>query len=104
MRRQAWSRNVVAIGLAAGFVEPLESTALHLIQMGIGDLIERFPHAGFDALEIAEYNQRSRARYESVRDFVMLHYHLNQRDDSPFWRACAAMDIPAPLRRRMRLY
>jgi tryptophan 7-halogenase len=104
MRQQAWQRNVVAIGLAAGFVEPLESTALHLIQMGIGKLIEHFPHRGFVPEEIAEYNRQSRARYEDVRDFIILHYHLNQRDDSPFWQACAAMAVPERLRRRMVLY
>ncbi|MDR7271688.1 tryptophan halogenase [Pelomonas saccharophila] len=104
MREQAWRRNVVAIGMSAGFVEPLESTALHLIQMGVAKLIEAFPHAGFDAVEIAEYNRQSRERYEYVRDFIVLHYHLNQRDDSEFWQACAAMAIPEKLRWRMDLY
>jgi tryptophan 7-halogenase len=104
MREQAWTRNVVAIGLSAGFVEPLESTALHLIQMGIGKLIEFFPHSGFDPLEMAEYNRQSRRRYESVRDFIILHYHLNQRDDSAFWQACAHMAVPESLRWRMDLY
>lgn len=104
MRERAWNRNVVAIGLSAGFVEPLESTALHLIQMGVGKLIEHFPHAGFVPEEIDEYNRQSRARYEDVRDFIILHYHLNQRDDSEFWMACAAMAVPQRLRRRMDLY
>jgi tryptophan 7-halogenase len=104
MRQQAWRRNVVAIGMSAGFVEPLESTALHLIQMGVAKLIEAFPHSGFDAVEIDEYNRQSRERYEYVRDFIILHYHLNQRDDSAFWQACAAMDVPDKLRWRMALY
>ena len=107
MRKQAWNRNVVAIGMSAGFVEPLESTALHLIQMGVAKLIESFPHSGFDAVEIAEYNRQSRQRYESVRDFIVLHYHLNQRDDGDgigFWQACANMAIPESLRWRMDLY
>jgi tryptophan halogenase len=104
MRKQAWERNVVAIGMSAGFVEPLESTALHLIQMGVAKLIEAFPHSGFDPVEIEEYNRASRLRYEYVRDFIVLHYHLNQRDDSEFWRACAALEVPEPLRRRMTLY
>ncbi|MFG6468855.1 tryptophan halogenase family protein [Roseateles sp. BYS87W] len=104
MRRAAWKGNVVAIGLAAGFIEPLESTALHLIQMGVAKLIEYFPHQGFEPHEVAEYNRQSRARYESVRDFIVLHYHLNQRSDSPFWQACAAMSIPPDLRRRIDLY
>ena len=107
MRKQAWNRNVVAIGMSSGFVEPLESTALHLVQMGVAKLIEAFPHRGFDAAEIAEYNRQSRMRYEFVRDFIVLHYHLNQRDDSDgveFWRACAHMAIPESLRWRMALY
>ncbi|MBV8502411.1 MAG: tryptophan 7-halogenase [Paucibacter sp.] len=104
MRKQAWSRNVVAIGMSAGFVEPLESTALHLIQMGVAKLIEAFPHSGFDPVEIEEYNRASRVRYEYVRDFIVLHYHLNQRDDTEFWRACAAMSVPEALRYRMKLY
>jgi tryptophan halogenase len=104
MRQEAWTRNVVAIGMSAGFVEPLESTALHLIQMGVAGLIEAFPHAGFDPTEIAEYNRRSRERYESVRDFIVLHYHLNQRQDGGFWQACAEMAIPDKLRWRMELY
>ena len=104
MRQQAWTRNVVAIGMSAGFVEPLESTALHLIQMGVARLIEAFPHHGFDPVEIAEYNRVSRERYESVRDFIVLHYHLNQREDGGFWQACAHMAIPEKLRWRMDLY
>lgn len=104
MRRRAWNGNVVAIGMSAGFVEPLESTALHLIQMGIGKLIEAFPHSGFDPVEIDEYNRQSRARYESVRDFIVLHYHLNQKQDGGFWEACAHMAIPERLRWRMQLY
>ena len=104
MRQQAWRGNVVAIGMSAGFVEPLESTALHLIQMGVAKLIEAFPHSGFDPLEMAEYNRQSRERYEFVRDFIVLHYHLNQRDDSDFWQGCAAMGVPEKLRWRMALY
>ncbi|MEO6276197.1 tryptophan halogenase family protein [Roseateles sp.] len=104
MRKDAWTRNVVAIGMSAGFVEPLESTALHLVQMGVAKLIEAFPHHGFDPAEIAEYNRQSRERYESVRDFIVLHYHLNQRNDGGFWQACANMHIPDALRWRMDLY
>jgi len=104
MRSEAWTRNVVAIGMSAGFVEPLESTALHLIQMGVAKLIEAFPHRGFDPVEIAEYNRQSRQRYESVRDFIVLHYHLNQREDGGFWQACANMAVPDGLRWRMDLY
>jgi tryptophan halogenase len=104
MRKDAWTRNVVAIGMSAGFVEPLESTALHLVQMGVAGLIEAFPHSGFDPVEIAEYNRQSRQRYESVRDFIVLHYHLNQREDGGFWQACANMAVPEGLRWRMALY
>ena len=104
MRRQAWNRNVVALGLAGGFVEPLESTSLHLTQMAIAQLMQFFPHRGFVPEHVAEYNRQSRLRYEAVRDFVILHYHLNQRSDSAFWRDCAHMNVPDRLRERMALY
>jgi tryptophan halogenase len=104
MRRQAWNRNVVAIGLAGGFLEPLESTSIHLIQATIQLLIECFPDRGFSAADIAEFNAQSRFQWERIRDFIILHYHLNQRGDSGFWRHCAAMDLPGVLREKIDLY
>lgn len=104
MRRLGWNRNVVAIGLSSGFLEPLESTSIHLIQQSIQNLIEFFPDRDFDPVDIDEYNRVHRFHFESIRDFIILHYHANQRGDSEFWRACAAMTVPRSLTERLRLW
>jgi tryptophan halogenase len=104
MRKSAWSHNVVALGLASGFLEPLESTSIHLIQDGIAKLISHFPNAGFDPVNVAAFNRRMRFDYERIRDFIILHYHANQRTDSPFWQRCREMDIPASLQDKMDLF
>jgi tryptophan halogenase len=103
-RTQAWNRNVVAVGLAGGFLEPLESTSLHLVQTAIARLIEFFPDAGFHPADVAEFNRQSAFEVERIRDFIILHYHLNRRTDSAFWRDCAAMAVPDSLRHKMELY
>jgi tryptophan halogenase len=104
MRRLAWNENVVAIGLASGFLEPLESTSIHLIQQGIQQLIDFFPDRGFSPADVAEFNRANQFHYERIRDFIILHYHLNQRTDSAFWQACAHMAVPASLQEKMDLY
>jgi tryptophan halogenase len=103
-RVQQWNRNCVSLGLASGFLEPLESTSIHMIQSGTTRLIKHFPHAGIQTVEVDEYNRQSRVEIEHIRDFIILHYHLNQRHDSAFWRECQQMDIPASLARRMKLF
>lgn len=103
-RKQFWNRNCVAIGLSSGFLEPLESTSIHLIQTAIARMVSFFPHAGFDAADIAEYNTQTQFEYERIRDFIILHYKATERDDSAFWNHCRTMSIPDTLQRKMDLF
>ena len=103
-RRKAWSRNCVALGLASGFVEPLESTSIHLIESGIGRLVELFPARGFDQPLEDEYNRVMQRQFESLRDFLVLHYCVARGDDGPFWRERRAVPIPESLREQIALF
>ncbi|MFZ2995832.1 tryptophan halogenase family protein [Sphingobium sp.] len=103
-RKQAWNRNVVALGLASGFIEPLESTSIHLVQQGVTTLLSLFPADRIDPAEVACYNRMIRNDFESVRDFVILHYKQTLRRDTPFWRHVADMAVPDTLNERMALF
>ena len=104
IRKRIWNRNCIAMGLASGFIEPLESTSIHLMQSAAARLLTLFPDARFEPSLVEEYNRQTRAEYEQTRDFIVLHYHASERDDSPFWRDRAAMEIPAGLAHRMELF
>jgi len=103
-RKKSWVKNVVAIGLSAGFVEPLESTSISLIETGVGTLLELWPDRDFRPELMAEYNRRIGSRYESIRDFIIMHYKLTKRDDTEFWRYCANMTIPDSLAHQIDLF
>ncbi len=104
MRRRQWYKNVVSAGLSSGFIEPLESTSIHLIQRSIIRLMQMFPYDGIRQPDIDEFNRQMTEEFEHVRDFIVLHYHVTERTDSAFWRQCREMDIPESLKNSIDLF
>jgi len=104
MRTRSWTKNCVAIGLASGFLEPLESTSIYLIQTAILKLLEFFPEYSSSPIKCNEFNRQIKSEYEKVRDFIILHYHLNRRTDSELWKYCAQMSLPGELARKKTLF
>jgi tryptophan 7-halogenase len=104
VRKEPWKKNVVSLGLASGFLEPLESTSIHLIQTAVARLMTNFPDKVFNQADIDYFNRRTRLEFEQVRDFIILHYKATERDDSPFWNYCRHMAIPPSLSERIAVY
>jgi tryptophan 7-halogenase len=103
-REKFWHKNCVSLGLSSGFLEPLESTSIHLIQSNVSKLVELLPDKSFDPSNETEYNRQVSHEYELIRDFLILHYHRTDREDSEFWRYCRHMSVPQSLTEKMALF
>ena len=103
-RERFWDKNVIGIGLAGGFLEPLESTAIHLVQSSVARLLAYFPTAAFGGAEIDRFNSETAREYRDIRDFLVLHYKATERDDSEFWRYCRDLEPPEGLAEKIELF
>ena len=103
-RVKSWNKNCVALGLSSGFIEPLESTSIHLIMNSALRLVRFFPSDGIQESNLAEYNEQTKTEIERIRDFVILHYKATERDDTPYWRYCRDMAVPDTLAHRIKLF
>ena len=103
-RLKQWQKNCLAVGLSSGFLEPLESTSIHLIQQNIVRFMRMFPSQGILQSEVDEFNRQANFDIERIRDFIILHYTLTERTDTAFWRHCKTMEIPETLEHRMRVF
>lgn len=103
-RIKAWHKNCVSIGLASGFLEPVESTSIHLALSGILRLLKLFPHKEINQHNVDEYNDQTKHEMEYIRDFIIMHYHATEREDTAFWRYCKNMEVPETLSHRMKLF
>ncbi|HRH75826.1 MAG TPA: tryptophan 7-halogenase [Cellvibrionaceae bacterium] len=104
VRKKAWNKNCIAIGLSSGFLEPLESTSIHMIMTSITRLLALFPHGVIKQSLVDEYNDQAMSEYIRIRDFIILHYKATERSDSSFWHYCKNMEVPAELMHRINLF
>ncbi|RYY47865.1 MAG: tryptophan 7-halogenase [Sphingomonadales bacterium] len=104
VRRKQWHRNCVAVGLSGGFMEPLESTSIHLIQRAVLRILRMMPQGKVSARDVAEFNDQQQQDMEQIRDFLILHYKATDRRDSGFWRQCASMTVPDTLTQKIELF
>ncbi|MDX1429687.1 MAG: tryptophan 7-halogenase, partial [Rhodothermales bacterium] len=104
VRQSFWDKNCVSIGLSSGFIEPLEATALHVVVRGLEFFLRFYPDRDCEQVLIDEYNRHMRMEYELIRDFIVLHYCLTERDDTPFWNHCRHMKIPSSAAEKIELF
>lgn len=103
-RLKAWNKNCIALGLSSGFLEPLESTSIFLMMIGVTRLIQHFPFSGITSSLVDRYNDLTKQELERIRDFVILHYKVTEREDTPFWRRCKNQEVPESLAERLKLF